>query len=278
MHIASGKNIKTAKSLPIKLTKKMAHHFLKAPVDYNVSEALRWSQIHGLGGDERLVQIINATDLGREFRNEDFWQTVIQFFVNNPMLDQDKIQPIIDYIKHQKFETQQVYLGEGRYQTQPPPRPNFSMKGRTVEAIIRETEEWHDRVNRITRRGRRELPQTWPPIPVGSFEFKEGQKENKRTYRIVQLCSNEELNQEGRAMKHCVSSYVQSCASGRCSIWSLNIEDAIGQIEKLVTIELRNKTVVQVRGKNNRAPEKKEIQIMQRWMTKENLEISRWIH
>ena len=45
-HIGTGRNIRTAPDIPIPLTKKMAHHFLKAPRHYTIEEALRWGQVH----------------------------------------------------------------------------------------------------------------------------------------------------------------------------------------------------------------------------------------
>jgi len=54
IHIGDGANIRTAEELPIKLTKKMAHHYLQAPTGYTVLSALRWAQVKALGGDKKL--------------------------------------------------------------------------------------------------------------------------------------------------------------------------------------------------------------------------------
>ena len=69
IHIGQGQNIRTA-DLPLRLTKRMAHAFLQAPSHLTVVEALRWAQIVGWGGDEELVNAINATRLGRNFVEE----------------------------------------------------------------------------------------------------------------------------------------------------------------------------------------------------------------
>lgn len=50
IHIGNGHNIRTARGLPVTLTKKMAHHVLQAPDDFTVQEALRWGQARALGG------------------------------------------------------------------------------------------------------------------------------------------------------------------------------------------------------------------------------------
>ena len=65
--------------------------FLQTPNQYTIEEALRWGQILGLEGEQPLVRAVNGTPLGTTFDNEDFWKTVIHFFVNNPMLDPDHV-------------------------------------------------------------------------------------------------------------------------------------------------------------------------------------------
>ena len=85
-HIGLGRNIRTA-DLPLPYTKRMAHLFLQAPDHFTVEMALRWGQVRGLGGSEVLASAVAATRLGRSFEHEDFWQTVLHFFVNEPMLD-----------------------------------------------------------------------------------------------------------------------------------------------------------------------------------------------
>ena len=80
----------------------MAHHFLHAPEDYEIKEAIFWGYIKGIGGDERLVQTVCGTFVAESFENFEFWATVIQWVINNPMLDPIKVQPICDYLNHLK--------------------------------------------------------------------------------------------------------------------------------------------------------------------------------
>jgi len=56
-HIGRGQNIRTAE-IPLHLTKKMAHHFIQAPSHFSVEQALRWGQVLGMGGDERLAHTV----------------------------------------------------------------------------------------------------------------------------------------------------------------------------------------------------------------------------
>jgi len=53
---------------------------------YLVREALRWGQIHALGGDERLVDALRGTPLAKDCRDNDFSLSLIRFFIRHPML------------------------------------------------------------------------------------------------------------------------------------------------------------------------------------------------
>src|SRR5262249_16261642 len=105
LHVGRGQNIRTA-DLPLPYTKRMAHEFMQAPADLTIKEAIRWGQIHGLGGSERLMHAVIGTRLGPPFMHDDFWITVLQFLIANPMLDLAHVGPIIDYIHQQRFAAQ----------------------------------------------------------------------------------------------------------------------------------------------------------------------------
>jgi hypothetical protein len=80
------------------------------------------------------------------------------------------------------------------------------------------------------------------------------------------LLSTKALTAEGRKMKHCVASYARSCASGACSIWTLEVETFEGRA-KVLTIEVRNgaRLIGQARGKCNRLPGAKHRGMLRRW-------------
>ena len=128
LHVGRGENIRTA-DLPLPYTKRMAHHFMQAPADCTVEAALRWGQIHGLGGNERLARAVIGTRLGTDFEHDDFWITVLQFFVANPMLDTAHVGPVIDYIHQQRFVPQEVFVAPGVVERKSPPQPNFNDEG-----------------------------------------------------------------------------------------------------------------------------------------------------
>ena len=102
VHIAAGHSVRRLK-LPLEFTKRMGHYFMRAPQECTYDQALRWGQVHGLGGDESLARVVNGTFLGSSFENEEFWKTVIKWFADHPMFDRHWFHVVIDYLNNQKF-------------------------------------------------------------------------------------------------------------------------------------------------------------------------------
>lgn len=271
LHLGRGQNIRTV-DLPLPYTKRMAHHFLQAPADYSIEAALRWGQIHALGGSERLVRAVIGTRLGNDFRNDDFWITVLQFFIAHPLLDLAQVGPIVDYIHQQRFVSQDVLVAPGVVERRGPFQPNFTMKGRTPASLLRQVECWHRTLAKV-----QQPKAEWPPSGVPAFEFIEGTAKsgNRKIWTITELLSTKALIAEGRQMKHCVASYAQACGSGDCSIWTLEAQTFAGR-SKILTIEvhLSTKVICQARGKCNMLPGDKHRGILRRWAEQAGLEVA----
>jgi hypothetical protein len=276
IHIGAGNNIRTAPRLPIPLTKKSAHLMMEAPDDFDINGALRWGQIKSMGGDERLIRAILKTRIGNIFTDNEFWESVFRWFMENPMLDTEQYAPIIDYIYHQKF----IASVPNEDPTGPffvPPQPNMSMKKRDVAATIKAMEEWHKQTGR-NRSGDKHDNNWWASSGIPEFFYEEGESQ-KRIYSITELLTVAELKQEGEAMHHCVGSYSYSCSSGRCSVWSMKVRNPDNSLVRLLTLEVDNssRSIRQSRGKYNALPNIKSNDIMNRWATAAGLTVSRWL-
>jgi hypothetical protein len=150
------------------------------------------------------------------------------------------------------------------------------MKGRTPESVLRAMREWH----RSLALGRaKSIAATWGPSGFPGFEWEDGAGEDRRVYRIVELRTASELVAEGRAMRHCVASYIGSCSSSRTSIWALRKSIENGRDIRLVTIEVNNlrQAIVQVRGQCNRLPSEGELAILERWSEAGGPALSYWM-
>jgi hypothetical protein len=277
IHVAQGQNIRTAAGLPIPLTKKQAHLYLQAPDDFDVLTAFRWAQVIDLGGSERLVRSLLATRIGTDFAHDEFWVSVFRWLVAQPMLDPVHHGPIIDYLRHHRFEAS-VPNPNAHLPGQPrlvPAQPNLTMKGRTAETLLRSVTVWHRGLGR--ERAGKETG--WPPSGIIPFRLEEGKDHTRRGFAITELLSSSELLEEGRAMGHCVGTYARSCTRGHVSIWTLRVTDAWGQETRLLTLEVWNQSrqIVQARGKFNRMASPKELAILGRWADTGGPTLSKWV-
>lgn len=258
--IGNGGNIRKAKGLPIPLTKKQANYFIQTPDHYTINQAFIFSQILSEGGSVRLADSIKETYLMDLNQNRnDFNLSVIKFFIRHPMLDLVHVGPIIDYIWNQKY----VQTIDGIVQ------PNFSMNGRSPESLLNAVDRWHRQLGKEKKGGIK----TWERCSIKEFEIHYGsaQKNTLKIWKIVELCSSKELTLEGRAQKSCVSSYAYSCVNKQCAIFSLRVGVSANIFEIKTTIEVRNRTICQIRNKYNKFPNKQEVDIINKWAKKEGL-------
>lgn len=254
--------------LPVRLTKRMVHHFLRAPTDSTVEAALRWAQVLGLGGNVRLAEAVLGSKLATDFDHDEFWVSVIRWLIANPMLDTRQVGPIVDYIRHQKFEPQQAEANSR------PLQPDFSIQGRTPASLLRQIQEWH---GDLRKQPQQPIQVTWYESGIDECEWivDSATPEHERRWTIKEILNRKDLFTEGCVMRHCVASYEHLCASGRSSIWSLGIECNDGRRKRVLTVEVavRRKAICQVRGKANRLPTEKEMGILRRWAAQEGLTV-----
>lgn len=72
IHIGTGKKARELPNMPLPFTQKMAHYFLQAPAVFNISEALRWAQVKGMNGDNRLAERIAYSWIGSKPYEQEF--------------------------------------------------------------------------------------------------------------------------------------------------------------------------------------------------------------
>jgi hypothetical protein len=257
-HVGFGQNIRTA-GVPMAITKRMAHLFLQENNRHStLIQALRRVQVEALGGNMHIAWAVAGSPLGRSFENEDFWRTVVHFFVNNhPMLSQTYVDPIYDYIRHQKFEPQRVIGADGQVVEGPPPQLNFGMKGRSADKLLRQVDDWHAQLSGVEN-----MPlKTWEPCGLREFSYREVDAKIGRQveWTIRELVTSAQLGVEGRTMHHCVGSYADRCMSGGKSIWSMRIVDLEAEEPEpmhvlTIAVDPKRRTVTESRGKYNLKP------------------------
>jgi hypothetical protein len=233
---------------------------------------LRWAQVLGLGGSKALARAVVGTRLGKVLGNEEFWESVLHFFINHPSLDLAQVGPVVDFLQHQRFEWKEGVSPGGVFGKQPPPRPDYTMKGRTVASILRQVEEWHKELGQEANQS----SITWRHAPFKEFRLVQGEEAlgNMRVWTITELLTSRALFLEGQAMRHCVATYKENCVRRQTSIWSMQVETQRGRQRALtIEVDISKRTICQVRGKCNRLPSVNERAIVERWAAVEGLQV-----
>jgi len=240
----------------------MAQYFLQTPPHLEMESAFRRAWVLGLGGDETLATSLLATKLGSDLPTDGFWESVVMWLIEHPQVGAADHGPIVDYLHDQRFvPSVPVPLRRGQPRLVPP-RPNLCMTGRTPESLLRAVADWHRRLASM-----RQPVTSWKPSSISPLVVTVLEGGAKKLFTATELISTTELAEEGTAMAHCVAEYAQLCRSGNSSVWSFTVEDAAGEVERLLTIQVSNcqKEIVQAWGRFNRVADPVELAILSRW-------------
>ncbi|WP_010253007.1 PcfJ domain-containing protein [Treponema primitia] len=155
----------------------------------------------------------------------------------------------------------------------------FSFSGRTMTSIIGIANEWHAEIQREqealdmiarTRNPRQQhrpatsaLKERWRGFNIANFAFETVECK----WRVTQLLTAQDLLNEGRKMKNCVSSYAYKCSSGECSIFNLSSYDKDSHlIESHATLEVtKDRLLIQAKAKFNIRVSPKAMNVINRW-------------
>ncbi|MGC4100438.1 PcfJ domain-containing protein [Ferruginibacter sp.] len=253
IHLGEGGKVKEMKNIPIPFTQKMGHYFINAPTKFSIAESLRWAQVKGLGGEDRLAERIAYSWIAiKPYSDEVFWEGFILLVVNGGMFDLNKLTELIDYVR----EERRINTG-------------YSLKGRTLSSLFRQSDVWH---SRFPKSGSN---QVWRPSGI------QGYRVEKRTEVIVleELTESRKLSEEGKAMKHCVGSYTFYCAKGRSAIFSLRKYSGGVLLDIMATIEvnLQLQKIVQAKAKMNRPISDEAKKYMDLWAMNEGLSLNAYL-
>ena len=271
INLGGGENIRVQKDLPVQLSKKAAHWFLQTPSKFSIAEAFRWAQIMSMGADEIQARHMLLTRLRQSFENEDFWITVIRYFIDNPFLDSVHYGPICDYLQHKKFEDRGQRWIDGRLVELSAEQPNLSMSKRDPITLLEQVNRWHRDLNK-SQMGVEDF--SWSTCGIAGFE----KKEKKWVYQIKELLDSRDLRDDGREMGHCVFSYAKSCKRGRCAIFSLATVSEEGFCrEATIEVDVKDREIMQARKKFNDYPTNKDWKIMEEWAKQTGLTMNKWL-
>ncbi|WP_462250991.1 PcfJ domain-containing protein [Ferruginibacter sp.] len=253
MHLGDGGRVKEMKNIPIPFTQKMGHYFLLAPAKFSIAEALRWAQVKGLNGEDRLAERITYSWMGtKTYDNEGFWESFIRLVMNGGMFNLNKLTELIDYVREEKRVNS-----------------NYTLKGRTLQSLFRQSDVWHSHFSNSRTN------QVWKPCGI------EGYRAEKKSEVVVleELTESRKLTEEGKTMKHCVGSYAFYCAKGKSAIFSLRKYSGGILLDIMATIEvnLALQRVVQAKAKMNKPVSEEAKKYMEAWAMSEGLVLNPYL-
>lgn len=94
-------------------------------------------------------------------------------------------------------------------------------------------------------------------------------KETIGGYVIKAPTCTREVRKEGSELNHCVGSYIKRIINGETLIMFLR--NKLTEDESLITFEVKDKAIVQARGRSNRTPSKEEAMILKRYAERAGL-------
>lgn len=251
IQLGRGDSVQQLGAFPVKFTTKMAHEFRLTPKDYTVAQAIWRAQAIGFGANAERAEAIAWSSLSAGFEYEEFYSTVVQFIVNvEQKISFDVLQDVLEYINAMRAEN-----------------ITFSMKGRTWEALVRQSAEWHIA---MAKKREAEGRSQWKLAPVANYVV----ADDECTIRIVQLGTSEALYEEGVEMAHCVADYEMACKDGVTAIFSVRkFTEGLDQYETLATVEvdLENMEIIQAKARFNEMICETSHTIIGEWAFREKL-------
>ena len=286
VHVARGNNIRTAKFLPMPLSKKAAHYFIFAPEDMTFNQALKWAHLKTFNLRPRAIAAMMGSQWEPDFQNRPFWDSVLRFLAANPMIAAEQIGPIINYIYAQKFNGQiigfeEYAVGHHAAIQDDPPHPGFSMRGRTGQALLEQVENWHRQLGKIQVSHSRDA--VYRESGWSSWDDVEKISEDETAiWQFVEILTQKDLQEEGRTLRHCIYSYHARVAAGACSVWSLRRKYTRGPkdgwTERKLTVEVSSAgRINEARGFANKLAEGRAKILLEQWADKNSLTIAPYV-
>ena len=245
-HVIQGQSIRKFSGLPITMDKKSCHVLrdFKAPGKYDFWKyfvVCKLLSVHvELKYSEEVYERIKC------LQDWDYWVSSFEILYKNG-LPQREIVAVVDYLNYVVFSR----------------RIKINLKKKSIKNLLKDIRKWHKELNLLKIKS---IP--LPKSQINSFEV----VSENQTYLIKQLTNSRQLYLEGYELKHCVYTYVRKCLYYDCQIFSLRIVDK--QFETpLITIEVNNKSIVQIRGRYNRYATESELRLINDWAKKENLHL-----
>lgn len=98
---------------------------------------------------------------------------------------------------------------------------------------------------------------------IFSGRYKDFKPYKTENYIVIAPKETKDLQEEGSRLNHCVASYIKRVIDGQCLIYFLRKQDK--EEESLITLEVKDNAIVQVKGSHNRRPSDEERKALEQF-------------
>lgn len=98
---------------------------------------------------------------------------------------------------------------------------------------------------------------------IFSGRYKDFKPYKTENYIVIAPKETKDLQEEGSRLNHCVASYIKRVIDGQCLIYFLRKQDK--EDESLITLEVKDNAIVQVKGSHNRRPSDEERKALEQF-------------
>lgn len=275
-----GRSLREVNGFPPRLSNRVLHQALYHTQEVTLPAALIRAQLEAAKAPPALQQEVMASDAVTELGRFDLWQRLIEKFATDtgaqaahfatvsqalvivqdqegPAQMENLIRlPLAVLIQHSQNRLALLLRSHGCLMT--------------AEAIQKAARK---------RELIRQAKTCWPPM-LGSESLEPGKSDSSGStlWRMEELCSLRELQDEGRVMHHCVAGYTRRCKQGTSAIFSLRkrrtVEGEDDEVTSYVTIEVhpRKRKMVQIRAFKNRPVNGACMNLISQWARSNGLE------
>ena len=245
-HLGGGGGLRAARQqgiLPPCLTRRMDHLLLQTQDPLPLGEAVRRAQVEALGGPPWLAEALAATSAGRlmDWDREIWWQQAIAWLCAGAAeLQRGQVVVLVDWLRSAGVVGSAAALR------------------RSVRNALTDARRWH-----AAPYGRPGPRWRCPPGPLpdpGLATWREVR--DGVLWTAASIIRGEALQEEGRALQHCVATYHRLVRARAHAIVSLR---AAGRRRLTIEVRLDERAVVQARGLRNRSPTREERAVLVAW-------------
>jgi PcfJ-like protein len=256
IYAMQGKSLRELPGTRPALSKRMVHHFLRAPEGSCYQKGYRWAQVRRWGGTMRHFVSLRDSLIWVDDDEKEFWELLIKYLMSLPPLPAKEVNLLHQHLRYQRFGRHHNSDWSDCLPSQPE-NPHYKYQHLPMEKLLEQARQHQADCEALYRARLNGWPMRLPNLAFGYISV-----DRRVRWEAVELTSQQQLILESRRMNHCVKTYVNYCLQGTSAIFSIRRNG-----KSVATIDLNPGTmkVDQVQGPCNTALEGDVLEAYEVW-------------